>query len=489
MKLLRETIRKIMSEMFGGGARKNLNPDDFKDQIDYKFAEYAINEKYFSLSAEEKEHAKLEYGGLDGVRDGVIYSGGRIESEKQLEALQKIQDGGQTTVSSKSYSHLKATARSFADFVMTYDPIAGGKAMKAAMERGSAGEFGSYLITIEANENTILINTRRKNGVTRSVESELIVDGEVNVVSVDIVAPLQKDSWTQQTIEEWDNLKDLDSANFLGAWLKHHRIDPWQGGHLEEYLDEMTSRIDGLVELLVEYKNVKILESNKKKYFEWLSNHSLVNQLIDRIELTKTPRSVEISTKLDGEPVYLGKQLKAKVIAQKGISLVKESYEDAKSKLEDYMLKMLRNMSEDTLGMKKKSGVLRGTLVFMYVRDYMFALDAMADLGILESKHTKPLEHFQGWMEEITEIGVTQENWKQHQSILRDVPQISEWKSMMDFLEGKADSDLTLDLVVKDYLLMVYQTANSRETNKWENKKEFFRELPSILKYTIGAMR
>ena len=53
----------------------------------------------------------------------------------------------------------------------------------------------------------------------RSVENELIVDGEVNVVSVDIIAPLQKDSWTQQTIEEWDHLKDLDGANFLGAWL------------------------------------------------------------------------------------------------------------------------------------------------------------------------------------------------------------------------------------------------------------------------------
>ena len=490
MKLLRETIRRIMSEMFGGGARKNLNPDDFKDQIDYKFAEYAFNEKYLSLSAEEKEHAKLEYGGLDGVRDGVIYSGGRIESEKQLEALQKIQDGGQTTVSSKSYSHLKATARSFADFVMTYDPIAGGKAMKAAMERGSAREFGSYLITIEANENTILINTRRKNGVTRSVESELIVDGEVNVVSVDIVAPLQKASWTQQTIEEWDNLKDLDSANFLGAWLEHHRIDPWQGGHLEEYLDEMTSRIDGLVELLVEYKNVKILESNKKKYSEWLSNHSLVNQLIDRIELTKTPRSVEISTKLDGESVYLGKQLKSKVIAQKGMSLVEESYEDAKSKLEDYMFEMLDQVSEESLGVVGNTWSVSGTMVFYYVRQYVFVLETMSKLGILEYKHTRPLEHFQGWMEEITEIGLTQGNWKEHRSVLQDVPKVSEWKSMMDFLEDKADSDLALDLVLKDYLRMIYQSVNNnREINKWEDKKEFFRELPDMLGRAVGAMR
>jgi len=490
MKLLRESVRKIMFEMFGGGARQRLEPDDFKDNIDYKFAEYAINEKHFSLSAEDKEHAKLEYGGLEGVRDGVIYSGGRISSEKQLQLLRQLENGGSTTVSMKSYSHLKATARSFSDFVMTYDPIAGGKAMKAAMERGSAGEFGSYLITIEANENTILINTLREDGVTRSVENELIVDGEVNVVSVDIVAPMQKDSWTQQTIEEWDSLKDLDGANFLGAWLEHHRIDPWQGGHLEEYLDEMTNSIDELVELLVEYKNVRILDSNRNKYGEWLNNHHLVNQLIDRIELTKPPRSVDISTKLGGKSVYLGKQLKAKVISQKGMSLVEESYEDAKSKLEDYMLDMLEQVSEESLGVAGNKWSISGTMVFYYVRQYVFVLETMSKLGILEYKHTRPIEHFQGWMEEITEIGLTQGNWKEHQSILQDVPKVSEWKSMMDFLEDKADSDLALDLVLQDYLRMVYQSANNyREINKWEDNGEFLRELPDMLGRAVGAMR
>ena len=487
MKLLRETIRKIMSEMFGGGARQNLNPDDFKDKIDYKFAEYAINEKYFSLSAEEKEHAKLEYGGLDGVRNGVIYSGGRIGSEKQLKLLKQLENGGTTTVSSKSYSHVKATARSFADFVMTYDPIAGGRAMKAAMERGSAGEFGSYLITIEANENTILINTRRKNGVTRSVESELIVDGEVNVVSVDIVAPLQKDSWTQQTIEEWDNLKDLDSANFLGAWLEHHRIDPWQDGHLEEYLNEMTSNIDGLIELLTEYKHVRILELRQKQYAEWLGNHPLANRLIADIELVKDSRGVDISTKLNGKTVYLGKDLKAKAIALKGMSLVEESYNEAKDSLESYMLSL--DVGEDTLGFAGEQSYI-GVLCFYYVRQFVFVLQNMDNLGILEYKHTYPLESFQQWMEDITEIGLTQDTWKDHHRILREIPRVSEWTKIMDFLEEKADSDLALDLVLKDYLRMIYQQANDyRNINTWENREEFLDVLPEMLKYALGGMR
>ena len=58
-----------------GGARQDLDPDDFKDSIDFKFAQYAVNEMHFSLSDEDKEHAKVEYGGLEGVRDGAIYSG------------------------------------------------------------------------------------------------------------------------------------------------------------------------------------------------------------------------------------------------------------------------------------------------------------------------------------------------------------------------------------------------------------------------------
>ena len=58
MKILRSTISKLLLEMFGG-ARQDLDPDDFKDSIDYKFAQYAINEKYFSLIDEDKEHAKV----------------------------------------------------------------------------------------------------------------------------------------------------------------------------------------------------------------------------------------------------------------------------------------------------------------------------------------------------------------------------------------------------------------------------------------------
>ncbi len=484
MSSLRLTIRRILTEMFG--ARQDLDPDDFKDSIDYKFAQYAINERHFSLNDEDKEHAKVEYGGLDGVKDGVIYSGGRITSKKQLETLREIQDGGITTVSMKSYSHLKATARSFADFVMTYDPIAGGRAMKAAMERGSSGEFGSYLITIEANENTILINTMRKDGVTRSVENELIVDGEVNVVNVEILSPLAKKSWTQQTVEEWDNLKDLDGANFLGAWLEHHRIDPWQDGHLEEYLDEMTSSIDGLEELLIDYQNVRILELSKKNYAEWLGNHPLADQLIDKIELRKDRRGVSIHTDLNGKTVYLGSQLKAKAISQKGMSLVEESYKEAKDSLEDYMRKLVPD--KNSLGFE--SEYFLSVMCFYYVRQFVFVLQNMDNLGILEYKHTYPLESFQEWMEEITEIGLTQETWKDHKAILREIPRVSEWTKMMDFLEEKADSDLALDLVLKDYLRMIYQQANNyRDINTWENREEFLEELPEMLKDALGAMK
>ena len=60
MSLLRETIRYMLLEMFSMGARQDLDPDDFKDAIDYKFAQYAINERLFSLNDEDKEHAKAE---------------------------------------------------------------------------------------------------------------------------------------------------------------------------------------------------------------------------------------------------------------------------------------------------------------------------------------------------------------------------------------------------------------------------------------------
>jgi hypothetical protein len=92
-------------------------------------------------------------------------------------------------------------------------------------------------------------------------------------------------------------------------------------------------------------------------------------------------------------------------------------------------------------------------------------------------------------MEEITEIGLTQENWEDHKAILREIPSVSEWTKMMDFLEDRADSDLELDLVLKDYLRMIYQEANDwRKINQWQDPEDFLSELPEMLKKALGAM-
>ena len=169
------------------------------------------------------------------------------------------------------------------------------------------------------------------------------------------------------------------------------------------------------------------------------------------------------------------------------MSLVEESYQEAKGNLEDYMFKLVP--ASDSLGFDKDFGYF-SVMCFYYVRQFVFVLQNMDNLGILEYKHTFPLESFQGWMEEITEIGLTQETWREHQAILRDVPRVSEWTKIMDFLEQRADSDLALDLVLKDYLRMIYQSANNhREINKWDDRDEFLEELPSMLKYALGAMR
>jgi hypothetical protein len=485
MKLLRETIRRLLAEMFGGGARQEMDPDDFKDEVDYKFAQYAINERPLILDDGDKKFAKRVYGGLDGVKDGVIYSGGRIGSEDQLQSLRALQNGGRTNVSMKSYSHNKATARSFADFVMTYDGGAGSMAYAAALQRGSSGEFGSYLITIEADPDTILINTRREDGVTRSVESELIVDGSVTVVNVEIIAPLQKDSWTEQTVEEWDSLKDLDAANFLGVWLEYHKIDPWQGGHLEEYLDEVTSTIDGLVKLLTKYRNSKILELKSKKLYAWLESHPLLEALIDRIELQRERQGIHIFTRIDGQDVYLGEKLKARLVQEKGMDLVGATYQDARRKLINYMEGLTPDGNHTGVDARNSFSIM----AFYYVGQYILVLKNMDELGVLEYKHTQPLGLFQDWLEEITEIGITEDNWQEHKLILREVPKISMMKDMMDFLEERADSDLALDTVLQDYLRMIYQEANNyRKINQWQDPEDFLSELPKMLQKAIGAV-
>ena len=229
------------------------------------------------------------------------------------------------------------------------------------------------------------------------------------------------------------------------------------------------------------------MKLSRKKYNEWLGNHPLADKLIEKIELQKVPRGVEITTKLDGKTVYLGRQLKAKAVAKKGMALVQESYQDAKNNLERYMLGL--DVAEDTLGFAGENSYI-SVMCFYYVRQFVFVLQNMDNLGILKYKHTYPLEYFQTWMEEITDIGLTQETWEDHQRILREIPRVSEWRKIMDFLEEKADSDLALDRVLEDYLRMIYQQANNhRDINTWENKEEFLNELPQMLKDALGAMK
>ena len=487
MNLLRQSIRSMLLEM-AGGARQNLERDRFKDTIDYKFAQYAINEVPFFLSAADSRRAKKKYGGLDGIKGGMIYSGGRIESKKQLASLQAIQQGGTVSVSMKSYSHRKATARAFADFVMTYDAVAGGRAMAAAMRRGSSGEYGSYLITIEANEDTIVINTAKKDGVTRSVESELIIDGTVNVIGVEIVAPLQKDSWPQYTIQQWDNLKDLESTVFLGAWLEHNHIDPWQNGHLKDFLNEMTASLVGLEMLLKDFQNVKLLTMASKQYYEWLSAHPLVGDLLARVELNKKKGESGITTKIDGKRVSLGKKLFTKVLQLKGTKLIALEFQEAKQKLQKGL-----NVLEAT---PESFGVLNGGGIFswmtpFYVGEYFRALDKLSSIGMLEYKHTVPLERLQEWFEDIAQIGINEQNWKEHRAILVQLRDIRNngWSKMMTFLQEEVDSELELDKAIKSYLHSVYESANDYKTiNKWQDNSKFLRELPDMLRHTIQTL-
>lgn len=489
MRNLRQYIRQMILESWGAGQR--LDEEDFKDDIDYKFAEYAINERHFSLDSADKEYAKDHYGGLDGVQGGVIYSGGRIGSQEQLDGLKALRDGGTTNVSMKSYSHFKSTAREFADFVKSYDPRVGGPAMKRALERGSAGEFGSYLITIEADEDTIIINTQRPNGVTRHAESELIVDGTVNVVSVEIIAPLQIDTWQEQTIDTWDSLEDLDSTTFLGAWLEHHKVDPWEGGQFEEYLDEMTGTIDGLATLLAEHGDDKILKINSKAFLnEWLPNHPLVDELLDRIELKQGSMS-HIEAQVNGTSVSLGKELYGRVLQLKGETLVQGNLDEATKSLENSLGEL--DVYEDTFGYTKDGSWMGRSNLFFAVHRYCMVLADLDRIGALRYDHTLPLEDFQGFMEEVTEIGLNEQNWKEHFAIVEDIGRNfgpGELTKIMDFLVEKIDSELALDRAMKDYLRSFYQGCNNyREINRWEDTKEFMQKLPDALRACLNAMK
>lgn len=456
------------------GRNTRLDEGKYKDSIDLAFANYALNELSFFLEEGDKGYARENYGGLDGVVGGTIYSGGRIDSEKQLRELQDLKSGGNLTVHMKSFSHSKDVARDFAGFVKTYDPMLGALKIEEALKRGSAGKFGSYVLSVKADPKTILINTMRPDGVTSSAEPELIVDGSVKVLGVDIMAPLTKDNWAAETLDKWTSLEELGGSVFLEKWASANNIDVWP--ELEKFLNRVVRGPDDLAEVM--QSRYDIITKNSLEISKWASRHPAASKLVKEIEISNDSRGGVLLT-YRGVDILPGRVLTLRVLKEKGVFVLQKSWES-------YSEKLLRSL-------KAPPESYRGIMSPSPIRDLSYLLDVIDDLsevGTLKKKHLAPVEKFNKWLRGVTKEvspGNILQNLNFHKALLSNGG-FTELKSLEE--EGAYDPQESVE-ALRGYALKVYHTINSRGFSIYlnnlepEDRRDLKRMLPILLEQAL----
>ena len=127
---------------------RSLKDEVFNDKYDKIFAEYALNERPIILKSEDRKEASEIYGNREV---GTVWHGGKINSEEDYERIKNLKEGDTIHAKYLSASPDYGTAESFAMYVKSYDELTSMYALQSAIERGSAGEYGTYVVKLKPN--------------------------------------------------------------------------------------------------------------------------------------------------------------------------------------------------------------------------------------------------------------------------------------------------------------------------------------------------
>jgi len=209
-------FKEFLTEM----AYQDLKDIKFKDKFDKAFGEYALNEKPIHWDEKERNDCKKSYGNVDV---GIVYHGNRIISKEQLTFLESLKKGMKYSCNLISATPDKSLAKSFMEYVKSYDESITYRSLLHSMTMGSAGKFGSFLLTLKPTPSQVIASTfgETKKKFTRTAENECILFGDVEIKDIKIVEPLTYDNWFEKLKNDF---LDLYSSSFFHQWLEHHKL-------------------------------------------------------------------------------------------------------------------------------------------------------------------------------------------------------------------------------------------------------------------------
>ncbi|MFA5490200.1 MAG: hypothetical protein WC284_13440, partial [Candidimonas sp.] len=204
------------------------------------------------------------------------------------------------------------TALSFAQYVKSYDEMTMMYGLKMAMEQGSAGKYGSAVLTLKPKPNQVIVKTY-KNGNEKSknpswdvpptsVEPEVILHGDIEVVDVKFFEPLTVDNW-KSVLSKLVTPTSTDN-DFVNRWI-YDKIRRNQISE-NEYIEFFTKHLDRIIK--TEFDIIKILGDYGMIPLESLDKNEKIKNFI-QTHLHIDEKNGSITVIYDGENVKLNRQL------------------------------------------------------------------------------------------------------------------------------------------------------------------------------------
>lgn len=294
---------------------RNLDDYDFSDKYERKFANYALNERPFQLNKNEMDECRELYGNKNV---GIVYHGGKIDTIELLNILKNLKKGDTYNMYLKSATPDYDTALSFSKYIKSYDELTMITALKDTYERGSSGEYGSYIVKLKPKpEQVIIANFGDGNKPRYSAETECILYGDILVEDIKIFLPLTKDN-IDAYINDLSILDCFDS--FVKEWMRHHKVKIDKILFTKKF--NQINNMNDMTDFIVKYNKsarefifgkLKLDELIDNKIFEKLITNINFNSDSATFDWNINGNKISISN-IDGLLDYLTKKHQTKLI-------------------------------------------------------------------------------------------------------------------------------------------------------------------------------
>jgi hypothetical protein len=265
-------------DQFINEAYSDLSHYDFKDKYDKIFVEYALNEYPINLSEEERKEASRIYGNRDV---GIVYHGGKINSEEFYHKLKKLKAGDTIKAKYMSATPSYSTAESFAMYIKSYDEMTMIWALRSAIESGSAGEYGTFVVKLKPKPEQVIFSTYGEGQKpTTAAETECILYGDIEVLDIKIFERLDKENYLEQFKK-----MSLDGYfnDFIPRWMDKYKIKRPDSKWIIKWVLGKVKSDEDAIDFLRDLENKKSFIFNWIHYDEFIKNSFMKKQL-DKIE-------------------------------------------------------------------------------------------------------------------------------------------------------------------------------------------------------------